>query len=72
MRFERHELGQSLYNYQLDILKGYQSFRQGVRKNFVVTPIRTEALKKKIFDCYEDNSMRKSDCIDVQLFFAMV
>ena len=64
MRFERHELGQSLYNYHLDVLKGYQFFRQGVRKNFVVTPFRTEALKKKTFDCYEDNSMRKSDCID--------
>ena len=29
-----------------------------------MTPIETEALKQKSFDCHEDNSMRKSECID--------
>ena len=64
IRFERHEPRQSLYNYQFDTYNGYQAFRKGIFQYNLVTPIETEALKQKSFDCYEDNSMRKSECID--------
>ena len=63
-RFERHEPDQSQYNYQFEMNKGYQYFQQGVDKFHLVTPVETEAIKQRSHDCYEDNSMKMTDCID--------
>ena len=61
---EKHEHGQSQLNYRFDFLqnveilnfdKGYTEFAKN---------IETLSLKKKNYDCYEDNSMQMKDCID--------
>ena len=64
MRFERHEPHQSQYNYHFNMNKGYQYFQQGVNQYHSVTSVRIEALKQTTHDCYEDNSMKMTDCVD--------
>ena len=64
IRFERHEPHQSLYNYQFDMTKGYQFFEQGKNQFHLVIPVETESLKQRTYDCYEDNSMKMTDCVD--------
>ena len=64
VRFERHEPHQSFYNYQFDKNNGFQYFRKEITQYNLVIPVETEALKQTTHDCYEDNSMRKTPCID--------
>ena len=64
LRYERHEAGQSLYNYQFDLNNGYQYYRQGINQFNLVVPIETKTLKQRTHDCFEDNSMKKTKCID--------
>ena len=64
VKFERHEPHQSFYNYQFDKNNGYQYFRKEITQFSLVIPVETEALKQRTHDCYEDNSMQKTPCID--------
>ena len=64
IRFERHEAYQSNLNYQFDKKSGYQYYKKGVSPYYLVTPVETKALKKGTHDCYEDNSMKKTECVD--------
>ena len=64
LRIERHEPYQSGYNHMFDMKKEYQYFRQGLSQYTLVTPVETESLKQRTHDCYEDNSMKMTDCID--------
>ena len=61
--FEKHEYGQSMQNYdfdrsQVEILHDYHAY------NEYLIETETHWLKKSHFECYEDNSMMVTDCID--------
>ena len=64
LRFEKHQPGQSLYNFQFDYNNGYQYYRQGIFQYKSFITVKTESLKTSTFDCYEDNSMKMTECID--------
>ena len=61
---EKHESGQSSFNYQLSYLEGFNVLHKS--EAYAEIPLRTDvlSLKKSTFDCYEDNSMQKTRCVN--------
>ena len=64
LNIEKHEPGQSLHNFQLNLLEGMEYQEPKYQTREVLTPIEMIALKKSTFDCYEDNSMKMTNCIN--------
>ena len=54
---EKHEPGQSLMNYNFDFLQNFELYHVGKGYNEVPITIQTNSLKKKTYDCFEDNLM---------------
>ena len=61
---EKHEYKQSLHNYDFDRLKNFQIFHVGKGLTELSLPIETKRLNKLNHDCFEDNSMKMTDCIN--------
>ena len=61
--FEKHEFGQSLQNYDFD-RSHLEILHPFVAYNEYLIQTETTWLKKSSFDCFEDNSLKITDCID--------
>ena len=61
---EKHQQGQSLYPYGFDKTDNFYVTHAGKGDFKTVTTEETISLKKSTYDCYEDNSMKKQDCIN--------
>ena len=61
---ERHEPGQSLLNLKFDKLQHFDTVHIDKGQAEYATTVETVSLKKKDYDCYEDNSMKMSECLD--------
>ena len=61
---EKHEPGQSLLNYNFDFLQNFEIYHKFKGYTEVPTTIETVSIKKSTYDCYEDNSMKMTDCIN--------
>ena len=61
---ERHEPGQSLLNFKFDRLQHFDIVHIDKGQAEYATTMKTVSLKKKEYDCYEDNSMKLSECLD--------
>ena len=61
---EKHEPGQSLLNFDFDFLQNFEIYH--IDKGYTEMPItiQTSSLKKRNYDCYEDNSMQLTNCIN--------
>ena len=64
MHIEKHEAGQSLHNFQLNLLEGLEYHEPNSQSREVLTPIETISLKKSTFDCYTENTFQRTNCID--------
>ena len=64
MHIEKHEPGQSLHNFQLNLLEGLEYQEPNSQSREVLTPIETISLKKSTFDCYESNNFKRTNCIN--------
>ena len=65
--FERHEQGNSKQNYDFDETYGFEFSMLTNHKGSleaIATETVTTSLKKSNYDCYEDNSMKMTDCIN--------
>ena len=61
---EKHEPGQSLMNFNFDPLQNFEIYHIGKGYTEMPITIQTSSLKKKNYDCYEDNSMQLTSCIN--------
>ena len=61
---EKHEYMQSLHNYDFDRLKNFDILHKDKAMTEFHLPIETSLLRKSKYDCWEDNSMKLTDCIN--------
>jgi hypothetical protein len=66
MSVEKHEVGQSRHNYQLDFNNGIESFSFQAGGTFIKTLTQRiyEKVKTKKHDCIEGNSQRFTQCMN--------
>ena len=62
--YERHEYGNSKQNYDFDMTSGFDMLPNWRSSLEVLEQTETISLKKSNYDCYEDNSMKMTDCIN--------
>ena len=70
-KMELHSPGQSNHNYKWNYLEGskYISLFDGLK--IISGTVQTTSLKRASYDCYEDNSMQKTECINEFIEFAL-
>ena len=61
---EKHQPGQSLHPFDFDLVGNFEIYHKGKGYTEMTSSIETISLKKSNYDCYEDNSMRTTDCIN--------
>lgn len=64
IRLEKHQPYQSLHNHEFDWLGGLELVRNATGVKEVLTTLESVLLKKESHDCYEDNSMKITKCIN--------
>ena len=64
IRMEKHQPYQSLHNHEFDWLGGLELVRNATGVKEVLTTLESVLLKKESHDCYEDNSMKITNCIN--------
>ena len=70
-RMEIHSHGQSNHNYKENYLEGlkYVTAQKGFQ--IAAGTVETTSLKRANYDCYEDNSMKKAECINEFIEFEL-
>ena len=68
---EVHTHGQSNHNYKENYLEGlkFVTLRKGLK--IISGTVETTSLKRASYDCYEDNSMQKAECINEFIEFEL-
>ena len=61
---EEHEYKQSRHNYDFDRLKNFQIMHIGKGRTELSLTVKSKLLNKPNFECFEDNSMKMTDCIN--------
>ena len=61
---EKHQPGQSLHAFGFDLTENFEIYHKGKGYTEMTTTVETRSLKKSNYDCYEENSMRMTDCIN--------
>ena len=61
---ERHEAGNSRSNYDFDLTSGFDLLPNWRSSLEVLAETETIHLKKSTYDCYDDNSMKMTHCIN--------
>ena len=62
--YERHEPDNSRHNFDFDKTSGFDMLGNWEKTLVVLKETQTTTLRKSSFDCYEDNSMKMTNCIN--------
>ena len=61
---EKHEYQQSWHNYDFDRLKNFEIVHPQRGNTIIAIPTQTKSLKKSNYDCFENNSMKFTHCVN--------
>ena len=62
--YERHEPGNSRQNFDFDKTSGFDMLGNWEKTLVVLKETQTTSMKKSTHDCYEDNSMKMTNCMN--------